>query len=641
MPFDRERRRCPLVLVAYGDEGGRWLADVLQELRRGADARRLIELNVIQAWLVGGTASGEGIVELGELPEVETTARLLDAARSLAVLDLVPGLVLTEVRVIERVSLFGGSVDAWRPALVRALQTVPDAVHASGTQARFVYRWLALADSIHDPLGIDDDDRHRARRIIDSAPVDADTLLIDRSTESLASLHLGTADRLFAALVPLYVHADLGAPLAMQAGEIQRPAMRLDDPSFCAFTVHQLMHRHASLREARRDGLLRALANGSGIEPARWTDLPKAEELERVLNEDLSALGSGGYDPMSARIGRRTAAGAILMRAFAQQDASEMRMRVALSRKRADGGLATAASQSAPAATAPSPSMTSRVLAPIPTLIVAGSFGAGALASALGTLPLAAAWRIPVTVLLGVIALAQVVGSFIVHRKEPPTIGDVSTRAADERRSDQNEVRTEWLALCDEVLGVLDAFDALRGHPPADTRGWWRRRGEGVWEYDPEPFWLVENEGPLSLARCIELAEMATRRMGNGLDGLELLRSAADAILQDRRGAGRGKASDLAWIIDPDETVELKRALERPALLVNSTHPVPRAMVLWFTAPEAGLRAGLPELEAAQSRDRAAYLTIDDAERTVRLEFGEPQLWDRLPALTGSREPVS
>jgi hypothetical protein len=641
MPFERERRRSPLVLVAYGEEGARWLADVLRELRRADDARRLIELGVIQAWLVGGrTEEGDGIVPLGETPPVETVARFLDGARSLAVFDQVPGLVLTEVRIVERVSLFAQQVERWRPLLVEALRTVPDAVHAPGTQAKFVYRWLAFADSVHDPLGIDDGDRERARTIVEAAPTDSDTLLIDRSTERLASLTTATADRYFAAMVPLLVHADLGAPLASIAGDLAPPVLRSEQPSFCAFALHQLLHRHASLREARRDGFLRALANGDGIEPQRWSELPRAEELERALDSDLAALAAGQFDATAARAARRAAAGAVLVRAFAQQDANEMLTRIAMARRRADGQLAQAPTAPIPMPGSPAtdPSAGGRPLSPIPAMIIAGSAGIGALAAVAGALPLIPAWRLPVAIGLALTSAGLAVFA-LRNRTGTATVDVPATTVTTNER--QAEARSEWLALCDELTGVLTAFAALRGLPPAESRGWWRRRGEGVWEYAPEPFWIADNEGPLTLARCIELSEVSVRRLGGGLDGPALLRAAAESVLQDRRGKGRGKQTDLAWIIDPDETEALKRDLERPALLVNPTHPVPRAMVLWFAATETGLHEGLPELEAAQSRDRADFLTIDDTERTLRLEFGEPQPWDRLPALNGSRESMA
>ncbi|MEQ1693992.1 MAG: hypothetical protein ABMA00_22065, partial [Gemmatimonas sp.] len=401
----------------------------------------LMEQSVIQFWCIGARLQvGDGITWWPETPSLTEVANKLARARSAQVSAAFPDLGVRDVLVLERISLFDADVREHRVALRGVMDTVPDLQQQSTLgQQGFRYRWIALADVVHDPTRVSSQERAEARAASLATSKDTLTFLVDRQDSAVAVIDETLASRCLTELAMAFLHGDLGAPRRDATLALPSVISDVGVGQFVPFGVAVLEHTWREIDMARVSAFKRRLALGVTDRGSVDAALEPSHTLLDALNADCRLLDAGQYDRHARRRARDESLQAALSWIFAEGDVRWMRGRLTELQR----GVAQLTLPGAGADRLYTPALISAVaLQDVP----AGSPGS----------------RLATTGL--VVALGAAVAALVLFRRQRQSRNRSATAVGEELEqrttpSMREDARREWEQLCAHLSSLLDAWD--------------------------------------------------------------------------------------------------------------------------------------------------------------------------------------
>lgn len=613
------RRRTPVVFVAYGAAGGDWLLFLRSRCSESAPLRALIDQDIIQFWCMGAAqAPAESVRAFSDSPGVSDLSAALDRARSARATSAFPDLSVRDVRILERVSLFDPGVAACRRALKTALDRVPgvETLTTDGEQG-FRYRWVALADAVHDPAALSERSREGARNALLATGDSALTFLVERLDSDVAVIDAELADRCLCELAMSFVQSDVGAPRSDDVPlSIPSVVSEVRSGHVVPFSIAVLEHSWREIETARVLAFRRLLIGGVSDKRSLDAKLGSARVLRDALQRDRVDLDANRYDRHSRRHDRQAAFQFTLAWLFAEGDIRWMRgLLVELQR---DAQMLVLAGPAEVSADQP---RASAGFAFSIAELSSESIGGRAYLIALG------------------IALAAAIAALMAYRRRhiSTTNGTTFPSETDSSRtiSDLREdVRSEWQELIRQLGEMIDRWEI-------DRRSVGREQ-EGVPHVTLEP-WLPappigrrlsdslaysDDDIPVTPELCRDIARRCVSDLSAGDSADNAIGSACLLELRkvdDRRHAVVSAASEyLREALAPANAVALRKFVSARPYLANPSMPFQREAVVWLTAPHLQIGDELAQLEAAAARSATCVLSHDDDERSVRFSFARP-----------------
>lgn len=324
-----DRTVRPTILVAYGEEGLRWLRQMRADLI-AAGHEQWFDHGVWQCWVVGARSDDSALcyVEPGDGSHIRER---LDSARPADLAFEHPNFVPREVLVVERASIMS-QAGAQHNELRATIESVRASAADEGRRGLDLL-WLAFADSVRAAGAAEAEER--VRRFF-STSLRRRTFLVDRVTQTNAVVQPDVADWVLLRLALSALTSDLLLPPALE-GNVSRVREFDEDGDEADVTpvgIVEFRHDDRTLQDLCVTRLEQQFRNGVDVAvlDALRDDLGPIRSLAELLEEDLGRSGAG-----STRDEREVVLNAFFATHLARStwDVAEQEVEMALRRVRA------------------------------------------------------------------------------------------------------------------------------------------------------------------------------------------------------------------------------------------------------------------------------------------------------------------
>lgn len=587
------RRIRPTILLAYGEEGLRWLRIMVSELRRGGGGR-WFDSGVWQAWAVGCVSQAEGILCVDAVDETVVRAQL-QLARPAGFAVQEPSFDPRTVCVVERISALGPAAEL-HGFTRQVIDAAAKGEIGGATSREFDLQWISLVDSVRSGFA-DGPATARAARGFFEQPLPKRTFLVDRLADNNGDVTPEVADWVLLELALMALTSDIAMPrlLAGDEGRVNRFEEHGNPGHVTPIAVTAFRHRDDAMHHLLSAEIRSRLARGTDAASREMLrdDFPGVPPLLELIKRDMA-----GVRPFSTTRERQASlkrffalhlAGRSTDLALEEIEVARRELKVANASRLMQGG------------------------AP---LLVSGNADSD----------------LTVPVALGVGALV-LIAVWLFHRFRKRKSAEPSSEQFD--TADQDEIIRAWSALLNKAEAFTNALVvALDTKSAAGDPAPWRVGATSFeWEFKRATQVSAENASREQVAAVADSLAAAAVNQRIGSDEEAAKRAVGDAI---DAAAERTFAQALASLRSRALSAlqpEFPARLAQVPLLTHTGLMNPRSEVFWVTANPEKDEELLRSLENGPSRGDCRMLLGDRTDSTWRLLLGVDVQWDTLTSI--------